>query len=172
MRSRRLLRPHYSFPKYGLGNRSVRVMQPLKLLALDQDDLHIVAAHLQDAVIKVADVHWWPSERRLILVFNRFDWEQAYSDEPKYQRRRSALRFERVAACKACKITPTNKDAVLNLLNIEFAEEDLPAGCITLTFSGGIAMRLQVECIEVELVDLGPVWQAACPQHLDDAPAA
>ena len=50
-------------------------MQPLKLIALDQDDIAVVSTHLQDAVVKVADIIWLPSEHRLVLGLNRFDWE-------------------------------------------------------------------------------------------------
>ena len=147
-------------------------MPPLKLIALDQEDLDIVAAHLQDAIINVADILWRPAERRLVLLFNRFDWAQAHSDRAEFQRRRAALRFERVASFQALKIAPANKEAVLNLLNIGFAGENPPGGRVTLTFSGGIAMRLDVECIEAELVDLGPAWQATRPQHSNDAQSA
>jgi hypothetical protein len=39
---------------------------------------------------------------------------------------------------------------------------------VTLMFSGGAALRLEVECLEVELADLGPVWPTAhCPAHLE-----
>ena len=63
-----------------------------------------------------------------------------------------------------------NPNAVLNLLAVEYAETDKPAGVVTLVFSGGAALRLEVECLEVELADLGPVWvTAACPCHLQDA---
>ena len=55
---------------------------------------------------------------------------------------------------------------MLNLLAIEFVEHDAPAGTVTLTFSGGAAIRLEVECLEAELVDLGEVFvAAACPDH-------
>ena len=48
----------------------------------------------------------------------------------------------------------------------EFAERDPPAGTVTLTFSGGAAIRLEVECLEAELVDLGEVFSAVlCPDH-------
>jgi hypothetical protein len=147
-------------------------MKPLKLIALDEEDLAIVAAHLQDAIVKVADIIWRPDEQRLVLPLNRFDWTKAHSDRPDFQRRRAALRFERVAGFQAHKITPTNREAVLNLLTIGFAAASPPGGQITLTYSGGIAMRLDVECIEAELVDLGPAWQASCPQHTDAARTA
>jgi len=59
------------------------------------------------------------------------------------------------------------KDAVLNLLAVEFAETDSPAGIINLIFSGGAALRLEVECLEAELADLGPSWTTGvCPAHV------
>ena len=40
------------------------------------------------------------------------------------------------------------------------------AGVITLIFSGDAALRLDVECLEAELADLGPVWTTGiCPNH-------
>ena len=133
-------------------------MQPLKLIALDQDDIAIVSAHLQDAVVKVADIVWLPAEKRLVLGLNRFDWEACGGDDPCYQRRRTALRFERVIAFRCRNVSPAAKDAVLNLLAVEFDETDAPAGTVTLIFSGGAALRLEVECLECELADLGPTW--------------
>ena len=53
-------------------------------------------------------------------------------------------------------VAPDGKDTVLNLLAVEFEMRDAPAGIVTLVFSGGPALRLEVECLEVELVDLGP----------------
>jgi hypothetical protein len=131
-------------------------MEPLKFVALDADDLEVVSAHLQDAEVKVADVHWRPQEKRLVLGLARFDWEAWNASEPEMCRRRAALRFDRVLACKCQKVKPEGKDAVLNLLAVEFASGDAPGGTVTLTFSGGPKLRLEVECLEVELVDLGP----------------
>jgi hypothetical protein len=141
-------------------------MTPLKLIALDKDDLAIVSAHLQDAVTKNADIRWRPSEKRFVIGLNRFDWESALGNAPEFRRRASALRFERVQSCKARNIAGDRKDGVLNLLSVEFAERDAPAGIVTLTFSGGGILRLEVECLEAELCDLGMVWAtAACPDH-------
>jgi hypothetical protein len=143
-------------------------MEPLKLVALDTDDLEVVSTHLQDAVVKVADILWRPAEKRLVLALNRFDWEGAQYGDREYHRRRAALRFERVTCCKAREIAPSDKGKVLNLLAVEFVSTDPPAGRVILTFSGGAALRLEVECLEAELADLGPVWAtAACPAHLD-----
>lgn len=148
-------------------------MDPVKFVALDKDDLEVVSAHLQDAEIRVADVHWRPQEKRLVLAVDRFDWPAAMGSAPEFRRCRSALRFERVLACKCKYVDPASKDQLLNLLAVEFIENDPPAGVVTLTFSGGATLRLDVECLEVELADLGPVRVAeACPMHIDDAARA
>ena len=146
-------------------------MNPLKLIALDQDDIAIVSTHLQDAVVKVADIIWLPGEKRLVLGVNRFDWEACGEVTPCYQRRRTALRFDRVLALRCRNIDPNAKDAVLNLLAVEYSDTDTPGGAVTLIFSGGAALRLEVECLECELADLGPTWTAAArPAHVIDQP--
>jgi Protein of unknown function (DUF2948) len=145
-------------------------MDPLKLVALDRDDVEIISTHLQDAVLKVADIRWRPNENRLVLGVNRFDWEGALEKDPEYRRRRAVLRFDRVLNLKCRNVDPKDGEAVLNLLTVEFAETASPAGVVTLVFSGGAALRLEVECLEAELADLGPVWTtAACPSHAHDS---
>jgi len=105
-----------------------------------------------------------------VVAVNRFDREGAQGAVSEYRRRRAALRFERVLACQCRNVTP-GEDAVLNLLAVEFAETDPPAGTVTLIFSGGAALRLQVECLEAELADLGPTWTTACcPAHPEEPP--
>ena len=141
-------------------------MDLLKLIALDREDLEIVSAHLQDSVVKIGEVIWRPAEHRVVIALNRFDWEAATGDIPSFQRRRAALRFDRVLSCKCRSLDCSAKEQVLNLLAIEFSETDAPGGVLTLAFSGGGALRLEVECLEVEAVDLGPVWQTGCcPEH-------
>ena len=151
-------------------------MELLKLVALDTDDLEVVSAHLQDAVVSVGDVHWRPAEKRLVVGLARFDWEGALANSPRYQRRRTALRFERVNSFKCRNVDCCDKQAMLNLLAVEFDEAAPPAGVVTLIFSGGAALRLEVECLECELVDLGPVWTTTCcpthPSQADDARTA
>ncbi len=144
-------------------------MEPVKFIALDRDDLEVVSTHLQDALVKVADVLWRPRERRVVVALDRFDWPSAESTSPELRRCRSALRFERVNCCKCRNVNPAGKNAVLNLLAVEFSETDPPAGVVSLIFSGGAVLRLEVECLEAELADLGPSWPAAVrPVHVDD----
>ena len=151
-------------------------MAELKLIAFDADDLAVISAHLQDAVLKVGDVAYLPRERRFAAVGNRFDWADALQDGKAktrdYVRRQMALRFERVLGAKLQGIDPKKKSAVLSLLAISFepAEApDDPSGYVTLNFADGAAIRLAVECVEAELKDLGPAWRAkAMPRHPND----
>ncbi len=139
--------------------------EPLKLIALDADDLSVISAHLQDAVLKRGDIAYLPGEKRFALALRRFDWEGAAQGQKR--RRLSALHFERVTAARSTKIAAG--DAVLSLLAVTFAgSEDDPAGQVTLHFSDGAAIRLDVECIEAQMKDLGPIWEAvATPAHPD-----
>jgi hypothetical protein len=139
--------------------------EPLKLIALDADDLSVISAHLQDAVLKRGDIAYLPGEKRFALALRRFDWEGAAQGQKR--RRLSALHFERVTAARSTKIAAG--DAVLSLLAVTFAgSDDDPAGQVTLHFSDGAAIRLDVECIEAQMKDLGPIWEAvATPAHPD-----
>lgn len=152
-------------------------MPELKLIAFDAEDLAVMSAHLQDAVLKVADIAYLPRERRFAAIGNRFDWSEAIGGArgkaQDYTRRRTALRFERVLGAKLQGIDLGRKDAVLALLAVSFEPGEVPAGSVTLHFAGGGAIRLEVECIEAELKDLGPVWRAtSMPRHPDDDPAS
>ena len=147
----------------------------LKLTALDAEDLGILSAHLQDAVLLVGGMKYLPGEKRFAAVINRFDWHGAANSGKgkSYERRRAGLRFDRVLSVKAQNVRQGTDDAVLELLAIEFTPTDEPAGHITLVFAGGGAIRLEVECIEAAAADLGPAWETASkPEHaLDEEPA-
>ena len=153
-------------------------MPELKLIAFDADDLAVMSAHLQDAVLKVGDIAYLPRERRFAAIGNRFDWADAIkggnSEPQEYTRRRAALRFERVLGAQLQGIDLARKDAVVSLLAVSFEPGEAPEGSVTLHFVDGGAIRLQVECIEAELKDLGPVWRvASMPKHpTDDSPPA
>lgn len=149
-------------------------MTDLRLIALDAEDLQVVSANLQDAVVKVADMAYLPRERRFAALLNRFDWAAANEHpngrkllrQTRLMRRRSALRFERVLAAQLLNIDLKAKSRVLSLLAIQFEPGQPPGGTVTLVFAGGGGIRLEVECIEAELKDLGAVWRArAKPDH-------
>jgi hypothetical protein len=149
-------------------------MTPLKLIALDEEDLAVVSSHLQDAVVRVGDMAYLPSRRRFAAVLNRFDWEKSQSARGKkdYRRRRAALRFDRVFGAKLKNVKPGASERILSLLAVRFEPAEAPGGFVTLTFSGDATVRLQVECIEAELKDLGPEWRTRSkPEHPGEGPA-
>ncbi len=49
----------------------------LKLIALDEEDLEVVSSHLQDAVVRVGEMAYVPSQKRFAAILNRFNWEKA-----------------------------------------------------------------------------------------------
>ena len=144
-------------------------MPPLKLTALDADDLAVISAHMQDAVLTVGDIRLLPGQKKLALVANRFDWEGGEGADA--ARRRTGLQFARVRRVRSQKIRRDAPDAVLSLLAIRFTQgEHPPEGEVELTFSGGGALRLDVECIEAAMKDLGEAWTThSVPRHSLDA---
>jgi hypothetical protein len=86
---------------------------------------------------------------------NRLDWEQTLSGGTEPRRLIAALRFDRVLACKSRNIDLQQPEAVLELVGIEFHPTDAPGGSALLLFAHGGALRLDVECLECELTDLG-----------------
>lgn len=146
-------------------------MDALKFVALDREDLEVVSTHLQDAMVRVADVIWRPQERRLVIPLDRFDWIAASNSGSTSERQPAALRFERVNALKCRNIDPKAKEVVLNLLAVDFVETDPPGGTVTLFFADDSALRLEVECLECELADLGPAPSEVEPAAGVDAPS-
>jgi hypothetical protein len=141
-------------------------MNALKLAALDDEDLQVVAAHVQAAVLQVGDIDWRPREKRLLVQLNRFAWEKLEREGKGFERRRSCLHFARVEAVKSARIRRDASDAVLSLLTIRFEPGEAPGGQIFLDFSGGGIICLDVECIEASLTDLGAAWATTnCPAH-------
>jgi hypothetical protein len=137
----------------------------LKLAALDADDLAVISAHMQDAVLVAGDLSYLKKARKFALVANRFVWEHG-ARPAHFERRQAGLHFDRVNKVTAEQIRRDDADAVLSLLSIGFEEGKAPSGTIILNFSGGGSIRLEVECIEAQLSDLGPAWAAAnMPQH-------
>ena len=142
-------------------------MTALKLLALDEDDLKVMSAHVQDAVMKVGDLQFLPAAKRFVLPMNRFAWEVKTGFFRRHNERRQAvLHFDRVLGVKTSGIRRDEPDDVLSLLAVSFVPINAPAGLVELIFSGGGTVVLDVECIEARLADVGGAWQAAArPVH-------
>ncbi|WFU41704.1 DUF2948 family protein [Bradyrhizobium sp. CB82] len=127
----------------------------LKLIALDADDLAVISTHVQDARVQTSDIIWRQGEKRFVVGMNRLDWEQTLDGETEPRRLVSALRFDRVLACKSRNIDLATPERVLDLVGIEFHGQSAPGGSALLLFAHGGAIRLDVECLECELTDLG-----------------
>ena len=127
----------------------------LKLIALDADDLAVISAHVQDARVRASDIIWRQDEKRLVIGLRRLDWEQTLAGAAAPRRLIAALRFDRVLACKSRNINPERPEASLELLGIDFYPGQAPGGSAVLLFDDGGALRLDVECLECELADLG-----------------
>ena len=142
----------------------------LRLIALDDDDLAVISANLQDAVVRAADLAFLPRARRFALLASRFDWVKAA--EGRMERCRTGLHFDAVTQVAFTGFKPSDPDTVLNLLSIGFEQQEAPGGVVTLTFSGGAGIRLNVECIDAQMRDIGPRWATkAKPGHgIDDEP--
>lgn len=142
-------------------------MDLLRLVALDPEDLAVISAHLQDSLLRVGDIVYLPKERRFAIQARRYDWE---ADAP--QRRLACMHFEHVKAVRVRGIDQAKKDAVLNLLAIAFEEGEAPSGTATLIFADGGAIQVDLECIEMQMKDIGPVWAAESRPVHEDQPQA
>ena len=149
----------------------------LKLIALDTEDLNVISAHLQDAVISVGEMAYLKRERRFAAIANRFDWSEALSGargrSRPFTRRRTGLRFEHVLGAQLTGIDLADKRQMLNVLAVRFEPTTAPEGIITIACAGNAAIRLNVECLEAELKDLGAAWATRSkPEHPDDESAS
>lgn len=145
-------------------------MSDLRLSAEDAADLEVISACLQDAVTQVRDLVFLPQARRFAMVVNRFRWEGEGRSgrQDRHERTRSGLHFDNVGAARARGIAQDRGDGILNLLAVRFEELNAPSGIVTLTFSGGGEIRLEVEALEAHLSDLGLVWETQNLPHHDD----
>lgn len=134
----------------------------LRLQADDAEDLSVISAQMQDAVLKRADMQFDAKRRRFALVANRFAWDAL----PQRERRRTGLHFDDVTAVKVLGFEKAHASAILSVLAIGFEPADGLAGHVTLNFSAGKQIKLAVDCLNVTMADLGGAWSAsAVPGH-------
>ena len=131
----------------------------LTLLGQSAADLPAISALMQDAILRAPDIGMDRAARRLVLLVNRYRHEASVPS-----RVRSALRIETVTAAQR-RNWPAAPDAVLVLLAIAVDDDAL-----TLRFSGGAALRVQTEVLDILLEDLAAPWPTTrVPQHAGDA---
>ncbi len=135
------------------------------LAAVDDEDLQVISARLQDAVAHLSDFVYLPKKRRFAALFNRFKWESGKRGD---LRVRAGLHFDGVLSVKSHNLKRGAPDAVISLLAIRYtpkAEGD-PSGTVELVFAGGGAIMLEVECLDASLADVSGDWAArARPAH-------
>ena len=139
-------------------------MSALKLLAKDSDDLMIIAAVLQDAILRVLDISYHKASRSLTLRLWRYR-----NEGPGHERILTALRFDDVMDVKVREINRSDPEALLVLLAAKFSHGAVaPGGEILLQFAGGGELQLTVEAVEVILSDVSePLKTDKVPIHPD-----
>ena len=94
----------------------------------------------------------------------RYDWVGAKTGPE--ERVSSVLRFDRVLKVSHLGLDRDERGCDAQSLAVTFEKTDPPAGIIILAFADGALVRLDVECVEVELRDMGHrVPAQACPGH-------
>lgn len=129
---------------------------PLRLRAETADDLAVLAALVQDAVLPASELRYQRGKRRFAALVNRFRWEDREAAERAgrpYERAQSVLVIEDVTAAQLQGLVPGDKDSILSILTLGFDPAEDGSGHITLTFAGDGAIRLAVECVNITLTD-------------------
>ena len=145
--------------------------KPLRLQALDAEDLKVIAALAQDAVFPITEMTWQPAKRRFALLINRFRWEdrdRAARQGRPFERVRALLVVEDVLKVSSSGIDRSDGDTILSLLDIAFIPGEDGAGRLELTLAGDGAIALEVECLDVALRDVTRPYAApsgAAPSH-------
>ena len=144
---------------------------PLRLVAQDADDLKVLSALVQDAVLPVTELKFDPRRRRFAALLNRFRWEdreQAQRSGRPFERVRSLLVIEDVRKVQSMGFDRADTDQVLSLLSLSFDPGEDGTGRLTLVLAGDGAVALDVEALEVRLDDVTRPYRAPsgkAPRH-------
>jgi Protein of unknown function (DUF2948) len=136
---------------------------PLRLVAQDAEDLKVIAALLQDAVLPVTELKYDARQRRFAALLNRFRWEDRVEAERvgrAYERVRSLLVVEDVRKVQSFGFERAEKDLVLSLLSMSFEPGEDGTGRLTLTLAGDGAVALDVEALDLRLDDVTRPYRA------------
>ncbi len=131
--------------------------RPLRLKAEDAEDLSVLAALLQDAVLPASEMKWERGRRRFSLLINRFRWEDKASAEGRgrgVERVRSLLVVDDVLKVGQQGLDVRDADTVLSILTLAFEPGDDGMGRLVMTFAGDGALGLEVEAINLTLQDV------------------
>jgi hypothetical protein len=134
------------------------VPEQLKLTALDADDLDVISAACQDALVAVRDCAYFKDEKRFVLLLNRFRWEADPTAEAAHSRTHSALVFNEVIAVCHHHIPLDEPDRMLELLALALDYRGDGERSVTLRFAAGRAIRLEIARLACHLGDVGEPW--------------
>ena len=139
----------------------------LKLIARTVEDLRVVSAHLQDAIVNINDIANLKKNKILLLQLNRFMWEDVEKGVfRKNKRIRSILKFENVIKVKSRNINLAGKDKFLDFLTIETNQMIDNNYEMKILFAGDSIVKVTAEVIEVTLDDQGEAWDTKNkPKH-------
>ncbi len=146
---------------------------PLMLRAESAEDLTIISALVQDAILPVTEIIYDPRGRRLALLINRFRWEdrdQAERAGRAYERVQALLVISDVLRVQSDGIDRKDADLILSLLSIEWQPGEDGAGRVLLTFAGDGQISVTAECIDIDLRDVTRPYVAPSghvPHHPD-----
>lgn len=139
-----------------------------KLRAEDADDLAVISACLQDALVAVRDLAFVPEDHTFLMVANRFRWERASRPArgaAGYQRTLCGITFGAVVGVSYHGFRRSEDARILSLLAIR-PGRDGEGDAILLEFSDGAAIRLGVSRILCHAQDLGEPWPTPWqPRH-------
>ena len=141
--------------------------RPLRLKALDGDDVQVISALVQDSVLPAAEMAWRKSERRFGMLLNRFRWEDPATTR-EAERVQSVLCVENVMAVRSQGLDPRDRDTVLSLLAVVFAPGEDGTGTILLILAGDGEIAIDVEAPELVLRDVTRPYAAPsgkAPRH-------
>jgi len=140
----------------------------LKLIARTEEDLRVVSAHLQDAIVNVNDIANLKKNKILLLQLNRFMWEDVEKGVfRKNKRIRTVLKFENVIKVNSKNINQVKKDKFLDFLTIETNKMTDNNYEMKILFAGGSIVKIISEIIEVTLDDQGDAWVTKNkPKHI------
>ncbi len=130
---------------------------PLRLLAQTPEDMPVLSALVQDAVLSAADLRYDRRRRRFVILLNRFRWEdqaEAARQGRPFERVRALLTVEDVLAVQTSGIDPHRTDEVLALLSLAFEPGPDGTGRLILTFAGDGALALSLEALDLRLEDV------------------
>ena len=137
--------------------------RPVRLWATDADDLQVVSALCQDAVLSAVDLRWSQRERRFSMLLNRFRWEDRRSTE----RVRTLLDMGDVRRVAGQGVRPGDADTVLSLLTMAWEPGEDADGRLVLTFAGDGAVMVEADCLDLRLADMTQPYRAPSGKRPD-----